>query len=63
VFTNAYRTTVAIPEGDGNVSYSLVAEDIVYPVPAGSGSDAYVFYVGFDPQALKPAPQRRSKKR
>ncbi|MGB3271563.1 MAG: hypothetical protein WBA66_01530 [Xanthobacteraceae bacterium] len=63
IFTSAYRTTVAVPEGDGNVSYSLVAEDIVYPVPAGSEGDSYVFYVGFDPQALKPEPRRRSKKR
>jgi hypothetical protein len=63
VFTSAYRTTVAIPEGDGNVSYSLVAEDIVYPAPAGAEGDSYVFYVGFDPQALKPEPRRRSKRR
>jgi len=62
VFTNAYRTTVAVPEG-GNVAYSLVAEDIVYPVPAGAEGDSYVFYIGFDPQALKPEPRRRGKRR
>lgn len=63
VFTSAYRASVAIPEGDGNVTYSLVAEDIVYPVPPGGEGDSYVFYIGFDPQALKPEPRRRATRR
>jgi hypothetical protein len=32
---------------------------VVYPVPSGSDGDSYVFYIGFDPQALKPEPKPR----
>jgi hypothetical protein len=61
IFTQVYRTTVSMPT-DGNVPFTLVAEDVAYPVPPGNANDAYVFYIGFDPQALKPEPARRSKR-
>lgn len=62
IFTKAYQTAVAV-SADGTVSFSLVAEDIVYPAPQGAAIDQYVFYIGFDPQALKPEPRARGKKR
>ena len=37
--------------------FSLVAEDLVYPVPPGAAANSYIFYIGFDPQALKPEPK------
>jgi hypothetical protein len=55
IATKAYRTTVSMSEA-GNVAFSLVAEDVVYPAPSGATVDSYVFYIGFDPQALKPEP-------
>jgi hypothetical protein len=57
IFTQAYRTNVAMAT-DGNASFTLVAEDVVYPVPPGNANDFYVFYIGFDPQALKPEPRK-----
>jgi len=65
IATKAYRTTVQMTE-EGSVPFTLVAEDLVYPVPGpGSNPDAYVFYIGFDPQALGPEPKaaRGKKKR
>jgi len=62
VFTKAYQTNVAM-DPQGNVPFSLVAEDVVYPAPPAEVGNAYVFYVGFDPQALKSAPRERPKKR
>jgi hypothetical protein len=62
IATKAYTVTVNVPSDDG-APYSLVANDIVYPAPTGSAGDRYVFYVGFDPQALKPEPRARSKRR
>lgn len=59
IFTKAYRTTVTMA-GDSTVPFSLVAEDIVYPVPPGNTGDSYIFYIGFDPQALKPEPRART---
>jgi hypothetical protein len=56
--TKVYRTTVSMSEGGG--SFSLVGEDLLYNMPASLTSDSYVFYVGFDPQAITPpAPSRR----
>jgi hypothetical protein len=59
IFTKAYTTNVSMP-ADGSVLFSLVAEDIVYPVPGGAAGDAYVFYIGFDPTAVRPAPKPRA---
>jgi hypothetical protein len=61
IFTKAFQTNVAMDPA-GNVPFSLVAEDVVYPLPPGATGDSYVFYIGFDPQALKPEPKQRKKK-
>src|SRR5688572_8585583 len=53
IATKAYQTTVSMTE-TGSEPFTLVAEDLVYPVPAPGTSDNYIFYIGFDPQALKP---------
>jgi hypothetical protein len=55
IATKVYRTTVTMGES-GSVPFSMVGEDLVYPVPPGSVVDSYIFYIGFDPQALKPEP-------
>jgi hypothetical protein len=60
IATKAYRTSVQMTE-DGSVPFTLVAEDLVYPVPPpGSNADNYVFYIGFDPQALAPEAKPRA---
>jgi len=62
IATKAYQTTVAMTE-DSSVPFVLVAEDLVYPAPTGAVADSYVFYVGFDPQALKPEPKAKPAKK
>jgi hypothetical protein len=59
IATKAYTTTVQMDES-GSVPFSLVAEDVVYPAPSPADNDNYVFYIGFDPQALKPEPKPRA---
>lgn len=64
IATKAYQTTVTMTE-TGSEPFTLVAEDLVYPAPAGAAGDSYIFYIGFDPQSLKPeraAPAPRKKK-
>ncbi len=61
ITTKAFRTTVTM-EGE-NTEFSLVAEDVTYPTPTESANEKYVFYVGFDPAALKPEPAARGKKK
>lgn len=61
IASKAYRTTVEMSEG-GSVPFTFVAEDLSYPVPSAAVADSYIFYVGFDPQALSPGPKARKKK-
>ena len=62
ITTKVYRTTVSMTES--SVPFSLVGEDLVYSSPPGVSSDSYIFYIGFDPQALTPvAPARPARKK
>lgn len=62
IASKAYRTTVAMSE-DGSIPFTFVAEDLVYPLPSPAVADSYIFYVGFDPQALSgsKAPAKKKK--
>jgi hypothetical protein len=62
IATKAYRTTVAMAE-DESVPFTLVADDLAYPVPPGGLGDSYIFYIGFDPQSLGPQPKAKGKKK
>ncbi|MGY3032996.1 hypothetical protein ACVIIV_002166 [Bradyrhizobium sp. USDA 4354] len=61
IASKAYRTTVAMSEG-GSVPFTFIVEDLAYPAPSAAVADSYIFYVGFDPQALSPEPKGRKKK-
>src|SRR6266700_3647930 len=62
IATKAYQTTVNMTES-GSEPFTLVVEDLVYPAPSAAVGDSYIFYIGFDPQALKPErPAPRKKK-
>ena len=64
IATKAYQTTVNMTES-GSEPFTIVVEGLVYPAPSGAIGDSYVFYIGFDPQALKPErpPPRAPKKK
>lgn len=62
IASKAYRTTVEMSEG-GSVPFTFVAEDLSYPVPTAATADSYIFYVGFDPQALAPEPKPRGRRK
>ena len=61
IATKVWQTNVEMTS-ESSVVFSLVGEDLVYPAPVGADGDAYVFYVGFDPLALKPEPRARRKR-
>ena len=58
ITTTVVRTTVSMGEGL-SVPFSVVAEDVMYPAVSVDENDSYVFYIGFDPQALKSEPKPR----
>jgi hypothetical protein len=62
IATKAYQTTVNMTES-GSEPFTIVVEDLTYPAPSGSAGDNYIFYIGFDPQALKPEPKQRAPKK
>jgi hypothetical protein len=62
ITTTVVRTTVSMAEGL-SVPFSVVAEDVVYPAVSADINDLYVFYIGFDPQALKPEPKPKAAKK
>jgi len=62
IATKAYQTTVTMTES-GSDPFTLVADDLVYPAPPVAIGDSYVFYIGFDPQALKPEPKPKAVKK
>ena len=62
IATKVYRTSVTMTEA-GSEPFSLVAEELVYPAPPGAVGDSYIFYIGFDPQALTPEPKVARKKK
>ena len=64
IFTKLYNTPVDL-SGRSNALFSFVAEDIAYPIPSAEAADAYVFYIGFDPNGVRPeraAPRKGKKK-
>jgi hypothetical protein len=61
IATKVYRTTVSMTE-DTSVPFSVVGEELAYSMPPGATSESYVFYIGFDPQAVTPEPKSARKK-
>ena len=68
VWTKFYAVPVNLPSGSTNVQFTHVMEDIAVPLPKSSELDAYVIYIGFDPNGLeqpkaKPKPTSKPKAR
>jgi hypothetical protein len=62
IATKVYQTTVGMSES-GSEPFTLVADDLVYPAPSVAVGDSYIFYIGFDPQALKLEPKPKATKK
>jgi hypothetical protein len=62
ILTKFYRFPVTIAEGQGNVPFLHIEEDITFTVPARGQLDNYVVYVGFDPAAAKEPPVKKTRR-
>jgi hypothetical protein len=59
IWTKLYRVPVTVPPGESNVPFVQVEEGMSFPVPGREDLEAYVVYVGFDPSALAPQPEKK----
>ena len=55
IWTKLYLVPVTVPDGQLNVPFVHVEEDMTVPVPPSTELDAYMIYVGFDPEGAVPA--------
>jgi hypothetical protein len=59
ILTTTYRVPVAIGPGTPHVPFVQIDDTVTFPLPSARELDAYVVYVGFDPEILKrPQPRR-----
>ena len=63
IWTKFYMVPVNVPSGESNVTFTHVEEDLSFPMPSAAELDAYVIYVGFDPDgaALEQKKKRPAK--
>jgi hypothetical protein len=54
ILTKFYKVPVIISEGQANLSFTHIDEDITFPMPSPTDLDFYVVYVGFDPTGASP---------
>ncbi len=53
VWTKFYAIPVNIQPGQSGTPFTHVEDDLTFQLPASKNTDAFVIYVGFDPQGLK----------
>ena len=59
ITTKLVRIPVNIAANDPNVVFSVVEDDLTFPMPPGAEIDNYVVYVGFDPLAVQDDKRKR----
>jgi hypothetical protein len=59
IWTKFYRIPLEIPAGQSNIPFTQVEQDVSFPMPPPGDLQNYVVYIGFDPQGLRQAPERK----
>jgi hypothetical protein len=62
IVSKFYRLPVQVPPGQTSVPYTQVEQDLTFPMPPPAVLDAYVVYVGFDPNSAPARPERKPAK-
>lgn len=67
IWSKFYNVDVEVPAGASQAVFSVVEDDLTFPMPANRQLDNYIVYVGFDPQgaaaAARPAARAKPKPR
>jgi len=59
IVSKFYRVPVQVQPGQTSVPYAQVEQDLTFPMPPPAVLDAYVVYVGFDPNSAPAKPERK----
>jgi hypothetical protein len=62
IWTKFYAVPVAVPPGESNVAFTHVEDNLSFPMPSAKDFDAYVIYVGFDPDGAAMEQKKRPAK-
>jgi hypothetical protein len=63
ILTKLHKLPVAVGDGQLNVPFVDIEENLTFTVPSRSALENYVLYVGFDAAALREAPQPKKTRR
>jgi hypothetical protein len=55
IWTKLFAIPVTVSSSQLNVPFTHIEEELTVPIPSPSELAAYVVYIGFDPDGLKPA--------
>jgi hypothetical protein len=55
IWTKLFVLNVPVPNTQLNIPFTHIEEEMTVPVPPAAELSAYVIYIGFDPDGLKPA--------
>ena len=58
IITKLNRVPVNISPGDQNVAFTMIEEELSFPMPRAGVIDEYIVYVGFDPHGVREPPRR-----
>jgi len=62
IMTKLYQIPISIPEGQSNVPFLHINEEITFPVPPRIQLENYVVYVGFDPGVAKESGAKKARR-
>jgi hypothetical protein len=61
LWTKLFMVPVTIPENQLNVPWLHIEEEMTVPRPSGNEIEAYVIYIGFDPEGASARPKPAAK--
>ncbi len=62
IVTKLNRVAVSVPDGSSNVRFTMIEDQVSFPMPRGGVIDEYIVYVGFDPLGMREQPRQRQQR-
>ncbi len=62
IVTKLNRVAVSVPDGSSNVRFTMIEDQVSFPMPRGGVIDEYIVYGGFDPLGMREQPRQRQQR-